>query len=106
MLTAVIIEDHPGARRALADDLTALCPDVVVVGEAGSVAQGVALIERLRPGLVLLDVELEDGSGFEILERANVPMRLFVNGDVAYPGLTGPETIAAFLKDEKRPALF
>lgn len=44
--------------------------------------------------------------GFEVLERAGVPMRLFVNGDVAYPGLTGPETIAAFLKDEKRPTLF
>jgi hypothetical protein len=44
--------------------------------------------------------------GFEVFERAGVPMRLFVNGDVAYPGLTGPETIAAFLKDEKKPSLF
>lgn len=44
--------------------------------------------------------------GFEILVRAGVHMRLFVNGDVAYPGLTGPETIAAFLKDDKVPMLY
>lgn len=44
--------------------------------------------------------------GFERLHRAGVPSRLFVIGDVAYPGLTGPETIAAFLKDEHKPTLY
>lgn len=44
--------------------------------------------------------------GFEMLERAGVPMRMFVNGAVAYPGLTGPETIAAFLKDRNKPVLY
>ncbi|HEY0979433.1 MAG TPA: hypothetical protein VGE23_01160 [Candidatus Paceibacterota bacterium] len=44
--------------------------------------------------------------GFEMLERAGVPMRLFVNGAVAYPGLVGPETIAAFLKDPRKPVLY
>ena len=44
--------------------------------------------------------------GFDMLERAGVPMRMFVNGTVAYPGLTGPETIAAFLKDRNKPILY
>lgn len=44
--------------------------------------------------------------GFEMLERAGVPMRMFVNGSVAYPGLSAPETIAAFLKDSNKPVLF
>lgn len=51
-----------------------------------------ALVETRRPG-------------FERLHRAGVPSRMFVIGDVAYPGLTGPETIAAFLKDEHKPVL-
>jgi len=46
-----------------------------------------------------------DRDGFEILSRAGVPFRMIVNGDVAYPGLVGPRTIAAFLKDEKKPVL-
>jgi len=43
--------------------------------------------------------------GFEMLERAGVPMRMFINGSVAYPGLSAPETIAAFLKDKNKPVL-
>ncbi len=45
-------------------------------------------------------------AGFEMLERAGVPMRMFVNGSVAYPGLSAPETIAAFLKDRNKPTLY
>ncbi|MES2931551.1 MAG: hypothetical protein V4682_02510 [Patescibacteria group bacterium] len=44
--------------------------------------------------------------GFEMIERAGVPMRMFVNGSVAYPGLSAPETIAAFLKDSNKPTLY
>ncbi len=43
--------------------------------------------------------------GFERFSRAGVPSRMFVIGDVAYPGLTGPETIEAFLKDTNKPIL-
>ncbi len=45
-------------------------------------------------------------AGFEMLERAGVPMRMFVNGSVAYPGLSAPETIASFLKDRNKPTLY
>ncbi len=44
-------------------------------------------------------------SGFDVLSRAGVPFRMIVNGSVAYPGTVGPETIAAFLKDEKKPVV-
>lgn len=47
-----------------------------------------------------------DRPGFEVLERAGVPSRMFVNGSVAYPGLSAPETIAAFLKDPRKPVLY
>ncbi len=43
--------------------------------------------------------------GFEVLHRAGIPARMVVIGDIAYPGTTGPETIAAFLKDEHKPRI-
>lgn len=44
--------------------------------------------------------------GFEVFSRAGEPSRLVVNGDIAYPGTTAAETIAAFLKDPEVPKLF
>lgn len=69
MIRAVIIDDVEAARRTLAEDVAACDRDVVIVGEAAGVASGIALIERLRPDLVLLDIELEDGSGFDLLGK-------------------------------------
>lgn len=69
MLQAVIIDDSESARRTLAGDLAALCPEVVLIGEASGVGTGIPLIERLHPEIVFLDIELDDGSGFDLLER-------------------------------------
>src|SRR3954451_23365154 len=53
----LLIDDHElirqGLRRAFERD-----PDFEVVGEAGSVAEGVALAARLKPGVVVTDVRL------------------------------------------------
>jgi two-component system LytT family response regulator len=68
MITAVIIDDVEMARRTLADDLASVCPDITLIGEASGVRSGLALIERLSPDLIFLDIQLEDGSGFDILE--------------------------------------
>jgi DNA-binding NarL/FixJ family response regulator len=62
--SVLLIDDHElirqGLRRAFERD-----PDFEVVGEAGSVAEGVALATRLRPGVVVTDVRLPDGSGLD-----------------------------------------
>ena len=65
MTTSVLlIDDHElirqGLRRAFERD-----PDFEVVGEAGSVAEGVALANRLQPGVVVTDIRLPDGSGLD-----------------------------------------
>ena len=39
--------------------------EIVVVGEAGSVAEGVAEADRLEPDVVVMDLRLPDGSGVE-----------------------------------------
>ncbi|HEX2627600.1 MAG TPA: LytTR family DNA-binding domain-containing protein, partial [Chitinophagaceae bacterium] len=44
-------------------------PDLFIVGEAGSVAEGLTKIGEQRPDLVLLDIEMPDGTGFDLLRR-------------------------------------
>src|SRR4051812_12660254 len=64
--TILVVEDDDATRTFLADNLTADGYDVVV---ADSLREGLRLLERTFPDLVLLDLELPDGSGFELLRH-------------------------------------
>lgn len=66
MLKAVVIDDEAAARRAIAL-LLERHPELSLVGEAGSVAEGMALIARTAPDIVFLDVEMTGQSGFELV---------------------------------------
>jgi DNA-binding NarL/FixJ family response regulator len=65
--TVLIVDDHPGFRSAARALLEA--DGVDVVGEAADGASGLAAAARLRPGLVLLDIQLPDLDGFAVAER-------------------------------------
>ncbi len=67
-IRAVIVDDEVTARRGLRSLLLAQ-RDVAVVGEAGNVDEAVEVIERERPDLVLLDVQMPQGDGFDVLQR-------------------------------------
>ncbi|TND09798.1 MAG: two-component system, LytT family, response regulator [Bacteroidetes bacterium] len=69
MIRAVIIDDAPDARQSLADDIEKHCPQVNVVAEAESVASGIKAIQQFQPELVFLDIQLGDGTGFDMLEQ-------------------------------------
>jgi len=64
----VLIDDHEMVRRGLRA-LLHLEPDMTIVGEAGTGADGVALVERLTPHMVLLDVKLPDATVTEACRR-------------------------------------
>lgn len=68
MPTAIIIEDNPIAKENLLLHLADYCPDVEVIGHATSVIQGAKLLRQCSPELLFLDIELEDGTGFDLLE--------------------------------------
>ncbi|MFN3917939.1 MAG: LytR/AlgR family response regulator transcription factor [Flavobacteriales bacterium] len=68
MLKAVIIDDHYEARFVLKSHVESFCFNVNIIGEADSVKSGAKLIAQTQPDLVFLDIELGDGSGFDILE--------------------------------------
>ena len=66
LMNLLIVEDEPAARTGLIS-LCAGVPDVEVVGEVGTGAKAIAAAASLRPDLMLLDADLPDMSGFEVL---------------------------------------
>lgn len=67
-LRALIVEDEPLARRKL-ERLLGATDDVRLVGVAVDGEQAVASIDRLRPDVVFLDIQLPGASGLDVLER-------------------------------------
>lgn len=67
MLRTVIIDDEELVRETIARLVNLYCPQVHLVGEADSVESGVKLIRDVIPHLVLLDVRMDDGTGFDLL---------------------------------------
>ncbi len=71
MLTTVVIDDEPKARETIINVL-GLGPDnVSVIGEAGDVKSGFDVITKTNPDVVLLDINLPDGTGFDLLKKFN-----------------------------------
>ena len=69
MLRTLIIEDEINVRSALKKMLAILEPTVEIIGETGYVKEAVKLILLEKPDLIFLDIELEDGSGFDIINQ-------------------------------------
>jgi len=67
MINAVIIDDEPKNVRVLKNMLEEFCPEVSLLGEANNSVEGKELIERKKPGLVFLDIEMPYGNGFDML---------------------------------------
>jgi two-component system LytT family response regulator len=69
MKTAIIIDDELKGRIALSQKLHDYCSDVRLVGEAESGEEGIKLIEKLKPDIVFLDIEMPRMDGFDMLHR-------------------------------------
>ena len=75
MMTAIIIDDEQKARLALKQKLLDYCQNVKLLGEAENGEEGLSLIERQKPDIVFLDIEMPRMNGFEML--GNVPDKNF-----------------------------
>lgn len=67
-LRVIIVEDQTLLREDL-EDLLAQQPGFTLVGACGTVHEALNLIQTTRPDLLLLDIGLPDGTGFDILEH-------------------------------------
>jgi two-component system LytT family response regulator len=84
-MNCIIIEDEEAGRiqlRKLIEEIGGL----KLVGEAASCAEGLTLLERCpETDLIFLDVELPDGTGFDLIERLkNPPKVIFITNYEAY----------------------
>ena len=68
MKRAIIVDDVENARVSLKKDLEDYCPEIEILGEADGVISGAKLIKELNPEIVFLDIQMNDGSGFDLLE--------------------------------------
>lgn len=66
MVRVVVVDDHPVYREGLR---MALEPDVDVVGEAADADSAVEVVARVRPDVVLMDLQLGGSSGIEATRR-------------------------------------
>lgn len=67
-LRCAVVEDEPEARRNVVDYLGRI-PGVTVVGVAGDGETAVRLVDDEKPDVLLLDVQLPEMDGFEVLRR-------------------------------------
>ncbi|MBO0321290.1 response regulator transcription factor [Muricauda sp. CAU 1633] len=68
-MTAVIVEDEEFAAKRLAQLVRELTPDITIIAELNSVESGAAWFKKNdQPDLVFLDIQLNDGYGFDILD--------------------------------------
>jgi two-component system, LytTR family, response regulator len=66
-LKTVIIDDEPDAVNFISSIIGEYCPSLEVVGKAHNVGEGVPQIIEKKPDLVFLDVEMPNGTGFDLL---------------------------------------
>lgn len=66
-MNTLIIDNESPAREFLKTSLKAYCPELNIIGEANGVATGLKAILSLKPELVFLDVEMDDGTGMDLM---------------------------------------
>jgi two-component system LytT family response regulator len=68
-LTTVIIDDNPEIQLLLSNLLGEYFPEIEIKGTASSLNNAVELIRNENPDIVFMDIELEDGTGFQVLQK-------------------------------------
>jgi two-component system LytT family response regulator len=77
----VVVADDERPARAYLLALLGSCPDVTIVGEAQGGAEAIALIEEQRPDLALLDLQMPEIDGLDVvrlLRKDRLPLIAFV----------------------------
>ena len=71
VLRVLVVDDEPLIRAGIRAELSSM-PDVHVAGECGSVEEAVQSIRAGGLDLVLLDVQMPDGTGFDVIRRVGL----------------------------------
>jgi two-component system, LytTR family, response regulator len=71
LITAIVIDDVDIIRSTIISQLKTHAPHIHVVAQASSVATALEQIALHQPTVLFLDIELGDGSGFDVLQKIN-----------------------------------
>ncbi|WP_338768347.1 LytTR family DNA-binding domain-containing protein [Bernardetia sp. ABR2-2B] len=77
-----IVDDNPSIRQFLLKVIPTLSKQYKIIGTGASVSEALLLLETQKPNLLILDVELPDGKGFDILQKL-IDKKTF-NGNVIF----------------------
>lgn len=78
-MRTIIIDDEEPGRKTLSRMVENYCHGLELVGMADGVATGIELVLTQRPELIFLDIQLGDGTGFDLLKKINtVPFKLVI----------------------------
>jgi two-component system LytT family response regulator len=69
LFKTIVIDDEPAARRLMKNLLQEHSDVVEVIGEASNGREAIEKIEKLRPDLIFLDIQMPDLTGFEVIEQ-------------------------------------
>ena len=68
MLKTLIVDDLQSARDNIKEDLSDFNDKVKIIGEADGVMSAAKFLAKNEVDLVFLDIQMKDGSGFDLLE--------------------------------------
>ncbi len=71
--TIMIVDDETDAQLILKEFIFRYCQNVEVVGAASTIKEAKVMIAELRPDILLLDISLKEGTGFDLLELIDDP---------------------------------
>lgn len=69
MIKAIVIDDEISSIELICKLLQLYCTDVNVINTANSTQSAYTVISETKPDLIFLDVQMQDGTGFDLLKR-------------------------------------
>jgi len=68
----LIVDDDPFTAHVVEKMFKNNFPDITVVGKTGSIKETLNVVNELHPDFMILDVQLEDGTAFELLQQIEI----------------------------------
>ncbi len=72
-MNSLIIDNEPYVVDAMKQLIAAYCPEIKVLGSGGTIKKALELISIYKIDLLFLDVELDDGTGIDLLRKLDKP---------------------------------
>src|ERR1700749_1857078 len=72
-MTAIIVDDEKNSREVLETMLQKYCPEITVLDSCSGAEDFLDRLQKEKPDLLFLDIEMPGMNGFEMLEHVNEP---------------------------------